>query len=77
MTTKSISVQLSIDKDWCKGCQICINTCPKHLLILSEDLNKVGYHYAVHLKPDQCNGCGLCAQMCTDMAIQIWIKEEV
>ena len=75
MTTKSISVQLTIDKDWCKGCQICINTCPNHLLNLSEDLNASGFHYAVLLKPEQCTGCSLCAQMCPDMAIQIWAQE--
>ena len=75
MTTKPISVQLIIEKDWCKECQICINTCPNHLLSLSEDLNKVGFHYAVLLEPDRCTGCSLCAQMCPDMAIQIWIEE--
>jgi 2-oxoglutarate ferredoxin oxidoreductase subunit delta len=75
MSTKSISVQLTIDKDWCKGCQLCINTCPNHFLSLSEDLNASGFHYAVLLQPDQCSGCGLCAQMCPDMAIQIWISE--
>ncbi|MGA1841068.1 MAG: indolepyruvate ferredoxin oxidoreductase subunit alpha [bacterium] len=75
MTAKSISVQLTIDKDWCKGCQLCINTCPNHLLSLSEDLNSSGFHYAALLQPDQCTGCGLCAQMCPDMAIQIWISE--
>jgi len=75
MNTKTKTVRLNIESDWCKGCEFCIHTCPNNLLGLSEDLNKSGFHYAMLLRPEECTGCGLCAQVCPDMVIQIWLKD--
>jgi len=75
MKTKVKTVLLQIEKDWCKGCEICTSFCPKDLLRMSEDLNASGFHYAELVEPEACTGCGLCAQMCPDMAIQIWISD--
>ena len=75
MLTQINTIKLTIDKDWCKGCEICIHTCPKRLIQLSNDLNSLGFHYAVLNNPERCTGCNLCARMCPDMAIQIWASE--
>ena len=37
---------ISIDKEKCKGCQLCILFCPSKNLVLSDDLNKKGIKYA-------------------------------
>ncbi|MBN2372395.1 4Fe-4S binding protein [bacterium] len=68
-------MKLTIDKDWCKGCEICVITCPKHLIRLSDELNSSGYHYAVIHDYEHCTGCSICAIMCPDMAIQIWTTD--
>ena len=35
--------KLTIDRETCKGCGLCANVCPKHLLALSREINAKGY----------------------------------
>ena len=56
-----------INKDWCKGCSICVEFCPKKVLVLEDD--KAVYKY-----PEECIGCRLCCMRCPDLAIEIFEK---
>ncbi len=68
MTVKG---RLTIEKERCKGCRLCIHFCPKEILEDCGELNKLGYR-PVHLKDQEaCTGCGICALMCPDMIIQV------
>lgn len=60
-----------IDKNYCKGCELCIQVCPTHILEMSKDINLKGYLYARLKEPTYCIGCQLCAIMCPDVAIKI------
>ncbi|HOB21908.1 MAG: ferredoxin family protein [Firmicutes bacterium] len=62
-----------IDRERCKGCQICIEVCPRKILSLEEKINGHGYHPA-QMKPEnreKCTGCAFCAIMCPDAAIEV------
>jgi 2-oxoglutarate ferredoxin oxidoreductase subunit delta len=59
-----------IDKDWCKGCGICVHFCPKNVLELDE-ADKV-----VAARPEDCICCELCELRCPDLAIEIEIETE-
>jgi 2-oxoglutarate ferredoxin oxidoreductase subunit delta len=63
--------EMKINKEWCKGCMLCINICPHAALELAENVNKKGQRYVVLKYPEKCTGCGLCAIMCPDCAIEI------
>jgi len=63
---------VEVDKLRCKGCGICLETCPQKILSLSKDPNPKGYYYAVHAAPENCTGCAMCAQMCPDVAVRVW-----
>lgn len=60
-----------IDKERCKGCELCISVCPKKILGLSEKVNTQGYHF-VEQKGTDCIGCALCARICPDVVIEVY-----
>jgi len=68
-----------IDKDRCKGCGLCVETCPFGVLVISPEFNRYGYNVATMGAPEKCTGCGMCAQMCPDAAIDVYraVKEGV
>ncbi|MBN2548896.1 MAG: 4Fe-4S binding protein [Anaerolineales bacterium] len=55
----------------CKGCGICVEFCPKHLLVISEHTNSKGYHPPKIIEDQDCVNCGLCALLCPDFAIYV------
>ncbi len=57
-----------VRKDWCKGCELCIEFCPKSVLARSKDFNVKGYHYPVAVN-DDCINCRLCTTVCPEYAI--------
>ena len=69
---KGKSVTHKIDKEWCKGCGICVHFCPKKVL----ELDRRGKVEAV--RPQDCMGvkCMLCELRCPDLAIQIKENQE-
>ncbi len=62
---------VEIDKNACKGCEICIDACPQGSLALSKNINHNGYRY-VELNKDNCTGCVNCALVCPDVAIKVY-----
>ena len=69
------SGKIVIDRERCKGCQLCLETCPQKLIFLSEEFNEKGYHFAVFEQSEECTGCTLCGRICPDMAIVVYIYE--
>jgi 2-oxoglutarate ferredoxin oxidoreductase subunit delta len=55
----------------CKGCELCIASCPQNSLALSSSINRKGYRYA-ELVLDNCTGCLNCALVCPDSAITVY-----
>jgi 2-oxoglutarate ferredoxin oxidoreductase subunit delta len=63
--------RIKIDKEHCKGCQLCLINCPKGLIKIDSSLNKKGIKPAVFVK-GRCNGCRFCAVICPDGAIEVY-----
>ena len=61
-----------IDRERCKGCELCNVVCPESILRMSEGFNHKGYHYAECFDPDRCTACMSCAVICPDAAIRVW-----
>lgn len=63
---------IKIERDLCKSCGLCVEFCPRKLLVLDTGLNKRGVRPAKCEGPrEKCTGCGNCAVMCPDAAIEI------
>lgn len=64
-------MKIVVDEKYCKGCQLCINQCPKEILVISKQRNKKGYLLPIIENEDKCNKCQLCEFICPDMAITV------
>lgn len=64
--------KITIDKDKCKGCLLCIGVCPKGALKKARQLNKRGVHFVEFLDEGKCLACGLCAIICPDCCIEVY-----
>jgi 2-oxoglutarate ferredoxin oxidoreductase subunit delta len=56
---------LQIDVDECKGCGLCIESCPPKVISMSERLNHYGYKTALYTGAG-CTGCGICFIICPE-----------
>jgi len=66
--------RILIDQDYCKGCALCVEVCPRQLIAMSRQLNAAGV-FPAEVGADKmasCTGCALCAQICPDVAISVF-----
>ena len=63
-----------IDRDRCKGCELCVRVCPMGVLEMSKEINVKGYFPAYKADPHRCIGCRMCAMTCPDTAIEISVN---
>ena len=73
---------IKIDSNLCKGCGLCVETCPNGVIEIGTQRNGMGYFYAVAKKTSKktqngrgCTGCTLCAIMCPEVAIEVYREE--
>jgi 2-oxoglutarate ferredoxin oxidoreductase subunit delta len=63
---------IEIDREFCKGCELCVQFCPKGFIVLSDKLNANGYRFAACVKDGECSGCAICALVCPEVAIEVY-----
>ena len=56
---------VEIDTEECKGCGLCVEVCPVHVLRQDNRLNRGGYLPAAYLG-EGCTGCGICFYVCPE-----------
>ncbi len=64
--------RITVDAGFCKGCGLCVDVCPFHIIELDPNtITQKGYHPAHCIDVDRCTGCATCALMCPDVAIKV------
>ncbi len=63
--------RVAVIEELCKGCNVCIELCPKDLLRESKKLNVKGIFPPTLIDQDQCTGCGICELYCPDFAMYV------
>ncbi len=64
--------KLTFDETACKGCGLCVDACPKKILVLDkEKINAKGYNPAAIVDQEACIACAACARMCPDCVITV------
>ena len=57
------NIEINIEE--CKGCGLCVESCPPKCLALADELSAYGVHPAVYAG-DGCTGCGICFYCCPE-----------
>lgn len=61
--------KILINKEWCKGCEICVELCPTNALEMKDFKASVR-------DLEKCIACMQCEIRCPDFAIEVYKKEE-
>ena len=67
---------ITIDQELCKGCDICIEFCPRKVYEKSDTMNKKGIYPPLPTGEDECTRCDICVLMCPDQAIGMSEKHD-
>ena len=66
---------LAIAVDRCKGCELCIAACPKHVLELDASrTNLLGHHPIRLTDAGGCTSCAFCARVCPDLVFTVFAR---
>jgi 2-oxoglutarate ferredoxin oxidoreductase subunit delta len=66
-----------IDRELCKGCYLCIRTCPVKALEKDAKANSAGTYPSVSVASElpgggKCIACGNCYEVCPDVCIEVY-----
>jgi 2-oxoglutarate ferredoxin oxidoreductase subunit delta len=62
---------VTIDKEACKGCDLCVPACPPEVLVMTTtEVNAMGHRYP-QLLPG-CTGCRACLDVCPDFVFEVF-----
>ena len=66
---------VTVDAEECKGCGLCVESCPPKCLELAPELSQQGVHPARYAG-EHCTGCGICFYCCPEPgAIAVYKKK--
>lgn len=63
--------KVTFNKERCKGCKLCVEVCPRKIVVMTDEVNNKGYHAAGVTDMEKCTGCAFCATICPDCAIEV------
>lgn len=70
---KKHAATIDVNQERCKGCGLCVATCPKELLqIVPRQVNSHGYPFVGFEDNGQCIGCASCGIICPDGCITVY-----
>jgi 2-oxoglutarate ferredoxin oxidoreductase subunit delta len=69
---KKKKYQIVVNREWCKGCYLCLDACPKKVFEKDDGFNAKGYQPVRAAQPEECTGCRACTVICPDMVFELY-----
>jgi 2-oxoglutarate ferredoxin oxidoreductase subunit delta len=69
-------MKIDLKREWCKGCGVCIEICPKDVFDRESKISSRGFREIVIRQPEKCTGCMLCEMLCPDLVITIETEKD-
>ena len=66
---------VTIDRELCKGCLLCIRACPVKVLETDTQANASGSYPSKPVNMEKCIACGNCYEVCPDICIEVYEHE--
>ncbi|MFC1623732.1 4Fe-4S dicluster domain-containing protein [Candidatus Omnitrophota bacterium] len=64
--------KVEINKEKCKGCQLCLIYCPKTCIKVDGAINRKGINPVFFSNKDDCTGCSFCAIVCPETCVTVY-----
>lgn len=61
-----------VNKERCKGCELCVVACPCQVLALQPTEVRQRLSLCFYAEPDACYGCASCGLVCPDGCITVY-----
>ena len=61
-----------IDRELCKGCYLCVRSCPVKVLEKDPEQNSTGTYPVKQVSSEKCIACGSCFEVCPDVCIKVY-----
>ncbi|MDR2149266.1 MAG: 4Fe-4S binding protein [Spirochaetaceae bacterium] len=68
--------KIVVDREFCKGCFLCISACPVKVLEKDSLPNSSGSYPVRIVKGENCIACGNCYTVCPDLALSVYTLAE-
>jgi 2-oxoglutarate ferredoxin oxidoreductase subunit delta len=67
--------KIIINREFCKGCLLCIRACPVKILDVDTEINSSGSYPVKVVDMEKCIACGNCYEVCPDVSIEVYELE--
>jgi len=64
--------KITIDREMCKGCLLCVRACPVKVLEADTVMNGSGSYPVKTAAIEKCIACGNCFEVCPDVCIEVF-----